>query len=168
MRKRLTFVGNSLGLVIERPILDLLNITKDTELEVTTDGRRLIIEPAASQNEAPTLPASIQPDNRSPVDDHPDAREFADPQRTIELLDQLVRLKMDNDRFRKLHHAQNYRNTITAHRSYCTMLVERRASFRVGETNAVTAQRLSWCLDQLRAGQSWEVAIAEALRRFPK
>jgi antitoxin MazE len=31
--------------VIEKPILELLNITRDTELEVTTDGTRLIIEP---------------------------------------------------------------------------------------------------------------------------
>jgi antitoxin component of MazEF toxin-antitoxin module len=45
MRKNLSAVGNSLGLVIEKPILELLNITRDTELEVTTDGTRLIVEP---------------------------------------------------------------------------------------------------------------------------
>lgn len=45
MRKTLSAIGNSLGLVIEKPILELLNITRDTELEVTTDGTRLIVEP---------------------------------------------------------------------------------------------------------------------------
>jgi len=45
MRKHLSAIGNSLGIVIEKPILELLNITRDTELEVTTDGSRLIIEP---------------------------------------------------------------------------------------------------------------------------
>jgi antitoxin component of MazEF toxin-antitoxin module len=45
MRKNLSAIGNSLGLVIEKPILELLNITRDTELEVTTDGTRLIVEP---------------------------------------------------------------------------------------------------------------------------
>lgn len=45
MRKNLTSIGNSLGLVIEKPILELLNITKDTPLEMTTDGHRLILEP---------------------------------------------------------------------------------------------------------------------------
>jgi antitoxin component of MazEF toxin-antitoxin module len=45
MKKRLTYIGNSLGLVIEKPILELLNITQETELEMTTDGKRLIIEP---------------------------------------------------------------------------------------------------------------------------
>ena len=45
MRKRLSAVGNSLGLVIEKPILELLNIDRDTDLEITTDGQRLVIEP---------------------------------------------------------------------------------------------------------------------------
>ncbi|MBC7752751.1 MAG: AbrB/MazE/SpoVT family DNA-binding domain-containing protein [Moraxellaceae bacterium] len=45
MRKKLSAVGNSYGLVIEKPILELLNIDKETDLEVTTDGMRLIIEP---------------------------------------------------------------------------------------------------------------------------
>lgn len=45
MRKKLSAVGNSFGLVIEKPILELLNIDRDTVLEVTTDGSRLIIEP---------------------------------------------------------------------------------------------------------------------------
>ncbi len=37
--------SNSYGVVIEKPILELLNIDRDTELEMTTDGERLIIEP---------------------------------------------------------------------------------------------------------------------------
>lgn len=44
--KKLSAVGNSLGLIIERPILELLNITRDTPLEVKTDGEALIIRPA--------------------------------------------------------------------------------------------------------------------------
>jgi antitoxin component of MazEF toxin-antitoxin module len=45
MIKKLSAVGNSLGLIIERPILELLNITKDTPLEIKTDGEALIIRP---------------------------------------------------------------------------------------------------------------------------
>ncbi|HND85813.1 MAG TPA: AbrB/MazE/SpoVT family DNA-binding domain-containing protein [Pseudobdellovibrionaceae bacterium] len=48
MRKKLSAVGNSYGLVIEKPILELLKIDRDTELEVTTDGSRLIVEPIRS------------------------------------------------------------------------------------------------------------------------
>lgn len=46
MIKKLTAVGNSLGLIIERPILDLLDIDRDTPLEVRTDGESLIIRPS--------------------------------------------------------------------------------------------------------------------------
>jgi antitoxin component of MazEF toxin-antitoxin module len=45
MIKKLSAVGNSLGLIIERPILELLDITKDTSLEIKTDGEALIIRP---------------------------------------------------------------------------------------------------------------------------
>jgi antitoxin MazE len=45
MIKKLSAVGNSLALIIERPILELLDITKDTSLEVKTDGEALIIRP---------------------------------------------------------------------------------------------------------------------------
>jgi antitoxin component of MazEF toxin-antitoxin module len=46
MIKKLSVVGNSLGLIIERPILELLNITQDTPLEVKTDGEVLTLRPA--------------------------------------------------------------------------------------------------------------------------
>ena len=45
MRKKLSAIGNSLGLVIEKPILELLDINRDTELDMRTDGDRLIISP---------------------------------------------------------------------------------------------------------------------------
>lgn len=45
MIKRLTRHGNSLALVIDRAILDLLKVDPDTPLELTTDGDVLIIRP---------------------------------------------------------------------------------------------------------------------------
>jgi antitoxin MazE len=47
MVKRLTKHGNSLALVIDRPILDLLKIDTETPLDISTDGHRLIVAPAA-------------------------------------------------------------------------------------------------------------------------
>jgi len=44
--KKLTKHGNSLALIIDRPILDLLDIDPETPLEIGTDGKRLIVEPA--------------------------------------------------------------------------------------------------------------------------
>lgn len=46
MVKKLTKHGNSLALVIDRPILDLLNIDPETPLDVRTDGKQLIVSPA--------------------------------------------------------------------------------------------------------------------------
>ena len=46
MVKKLTKHGNSLALVIDRPILELLKIDSETVLDLTTDGHRLIIAPA--------------------------------------------------------------------------------------------------------------------------
>ncbi len=45
MRKKLSAIGNSLGIVIEKPILELLDITRDTEIDMKTDGDRLILVP---------------------------------------------------------------------------------------------------------------------------
>ena len=44
--QKLTKHGNSLALVIDRPILDLLKIDPETPLDVSTDGKQLIIAPA--------------------------------------------------------------------------------------------------------------------------
>ena len=52
MKKKLIKIGNSLGITLEKPILQLLKITPKTELEVTTDGQRLIIEPSHKFREA--------------------------------------------------------------------------------------------------------------------
>jgi len=52
MVKKLATVGNSLGIIIERPILDLLHIDKDTPLDVSTDGEALIIRPTTANRKA--------------------------------------------------------------------------------------------------------------------
>ena len=45
MIKKLTKHGNSLALVIDKPILDLLEIDPNTPLSITTDGTCLILSP---------------------------------------------------------------------------------------------------------------------------
>lgn len=46
MIKTLVKHGNSLALIIDKPILDLLKIKEDTPLEITTDGLSLSLKPA--------------------------------------------------------------------------------------------------------------------------
>jgi len=43
--KRLMRSGNSLALVIDRPLLEALEIDADTELELSTDGDVLVVTP---------------------------------------------------------------------------------------------------------------------------
>jgi antitoxin MazE len=43
--KKLVRHGNSRALVIDKPVLDLLNIGDDTEIEIITDGTLLIMRP---------------------------------------------------------------------------------------------------------------------------
>jgi antitoxin component of MazEF toxin-antitoxin module len=45
MIKKLVRHGNSRALVIDKPVLDLLNIDEGTEIEVITDGMVLIMRP---------------------------------------------------------------------------------------------------------------------------
>ncbi|MBW0436030.1 AbrB family transcriptional regulator [Leptospira yasudae] len=45
MVKKLIQHGNSSALIIEKPILELLHITSDTSLDISTDGKSLIITP---------------------------------------------------------------------------------------------------------------------------
>lgn len=45
MEKKLSKHGNSRAIVIEKPILDLLEITDNTILKVTTENGKIIIEP---------------------------------------------------------------------------------------------------------------------------
>ena len=49
MIKKLTTHGNSMALIIERAILELLHITPKTPLEISTDGQNIIISPVKKE-----------------------------------------------------------------------------------------------------------------------
>lgn len=49
MRKRLTRSGNSLALVLDKSLLEALEIDGDTELELSTDGDVLVVTPVRDQ-----------------------------------------------------------------------------------------------------------------------
>jgi len=50
MIKNLVKNGNSWAVVIDRPILDLLKIDRESQLELTTDGRSIRIAPVNSDD----------------------------------------------------------------------------------------------------------------------
>ena len=64
MRKRLTRHGNSLALVIDRPILELLSIDADTPLEISTDGRVLIVAPVRDAKRRRRFERALEKVNR--------------------------------------------------------------------------------------------------------
>ena len=45
MLKKLIRHGNSFALVIDKPIMEMLNITNETSFEISTDGRNIILSP---------------------------------------------------------------------------------------------------------------------------
>ena len=50
--KRLTRQGNSAALIVDRAIMDLMDIDSDTPLKLTVEGRRLIVEPLGEKERA--------------------------------------------------------------------------------------------------------------------
>ena len=49
MQKRLTKIGNSLGIVLVRPLLERLGIDADTDLELSSDGSVILIAPVRTK-----------------------------------------------------------------------------------------------------------------------
>lgn len=55
MAKKLTRTGNSLALVLERPILEATGIDDKTPLEISTDGDVIIVSPVRSKRRTAKL-----------------------------------------------------------------------------------------------------------------
>lgn len=60
MIKKLTKHGNSLAMVIEKPILELLGADADTPFDVTTDGQVLILSPVKDPGRREALSAALE------------------------------------------------------------------------------------------------------------
>lgn len=64
MIKKLTKHGNSLALIIDRSVLELLNIDNDTPLEITTDGKALIVSPVRDEGRVARFQEALEKTNR--------------------------------------------------------------------------------------------------------
>ena len=60
MLKTLARHGDSAVLVIERPILELLNADVDTVFDITTDGTALILTPVRDKGRVTDIQAAIE------------------------------------------------------------------------------------------------------------
>jgi len=59
MIKTLSRHGNSLALVIDRPILELLGIEETTQLEISTDGESLVVSPVRDKKRRKRFEAAL-------------------------------------------------------------------------------------------------------------
>ena len=60
MVKKLTKTGNSLALVLDRPLLDRLKINGSTPLEVSTDGQVIVIPPVRNRRRTARLKRIVE------------------------------------------------------------------------------------------------------------
>ena len=49
MKKRLSRIGNSLGIVLDRPLLERVGIDEKTEIEISTDGSVIVLSPKRNE-----------------------------------------------------------------------------------------------------------------------
>jgi len=64
MVKKLIPHGNSVALVIDKPIMEILNITSETTFELTTDGRNLILSPQTENTQENDIINSLEKINK--------------------------------------------------------------------------------------------------------
>ena len=64
MVKRLIQHGNSVALVIDKPIMEMLNISNDTTFDISTDGKNLILSPQSRPNQQNDIMNSLEKINK--------------------------------------------------------------------------------------------------------
>jgi antitoxin component of MazEF toxin-antitoxin module len=64
MVKKLIQHGNSAALVIDKPIMEILNITNETTFELSTDGKNLILSPQIEINQENLVIQSLDKINK--------------------------------------------------------------------------------------------------------
>ena len=69
MQKLLIKHGNSLALVIDKPILDMLQISAETPLELSTNGDQILLTPCRDKSRQKKLAASLKSINEKFGDD---------------------------------------------------------------------------------------------------
>lgn len=65
MIKKLVAHGNSAALIIDKPIMDLLKVDMATPLEVSTDGKNLIISPVENEKRGKRFRAALEKVNKA-------------------------------------------------------------------------------------------------------
>ena len=60
MTKKLIQHGNSVALVIDKPIMEMLKITNETTFELSTDGKNIILSPQVKNKQGNDILKSLE------------------------------------------------------------------------------------------------------------
>ena len=147
MNKKLIAMDGGKAIVIDLPLLAIIGADNETELDLTTDGERLILS---------KLRGARTP-GRSPTS----AFDRDDPKAALHLIEQLQKLGFNQEHFRQLHHF-GPRASLPAHIKYC-----KGTGRFTAETNRIVSDRMNHCFDRVSSGASWGEAISSARDMFP-
>ncbi len=68
MQKKLIRHGNSMALLIEKPILELLGADADTTFDIMTDGQALVLTPLHTKKRREAFRSALERGNRKYAD----------------------------------------------------------------------------------------------------
>jgi hypothetical protein len=165
MQKRLVRVGNSVALLLDRSMRQLLALAPDRLVDIKTDGRRLIIE-AVDASEPRARARTAAPGSADGERD-PSRLSLAEVLDAPEVFARLAgRYGMSDEQFKLLE------PTIWPIGKYVLLVSGRDPTTYEGEGRPaslrMTVRRLQLCLQRLESGGAWPDAIAEAQRAVPR
>lgn len=127
--KKLTVVGNSLALIISKPFRKRLGLGRNTEVRVTSDGYRLIVEPLGDVP-PPPMPAAMMLPGK--------------------VADELQNHAISDEDVQRLTRFKSVAYYVGA-----TLMAR--------DDDEQDFERMAACLERLRAGRSWDEAIADVI-----
>jgi hypothetical protein len=159
MRKPLKEMEGGMAVVLDLPLLAIIGAEGAKELELTTDGSRLILTPIPGSRVQPSGPSDAM--GRPPaLREEPFDRD--DPKRALPLIKELQEgYGFTPDHFRQIHHF-GPKASLQTFVTYC----QGTARFR-SATNAVVNERLRECLRLRREARTWDEVLERVRSAFP-
>jgi antitoxin component of MazEF toxin-antitoxin module len=138
MEKSLVPFGNSVGVVIDRALCRMLDVRRGSRVRVTTDGKRLLIEPVREEKK-------MAPLERLDLKGVVGALVYSDIP-----AEALARLHPGLETFRIHARAMTWATTMSR-------------DDEKSEADVLYARRFRVCYEQVRAGNGWNAAVDAAV-----
>ncbi|HEX5057741.1 MAG TPA: AbrB/MazE/SpoVT family DNA-binding domain-containing protein [Kofleriaceae bacterium] len=174
MKKHLIRVGNSYALIIEKSIRNLLYLGPRSILEVSTDGTRILIEPTGQllqDDEIGRARELLSAEIGMPRPTSPDglSRKALDIDARGIWTELERRYYIDPQRLARLHHEPvGTTRPISRLMRVGSWMTEPNCATRANDEELAFLRRMRVCRDRLREGATWDEAIDDAVRAFPK